>query len=175
MVCLWGHYYDALTTYEAITMRTCKAVRYQCIQLQVVTVSKMHSAENAFCFQFKEKKRRKSVDFAWACLSDPPFTDHLPFMTVFASPRGDHKKEFLLYMRIDVPVFTFCCLRLKSLQNTSQRYPYSNVSGFEKRGHFGPDLDFEILISSESIGNQLSFNAWFSFIAAWVHFLCAYI
>ena len=47
------------------------------------------------------------------------------------------------------------------------------MSEFEKRGHFGPDLSnyFEILICSETIGNQLSFTACFMFIAAWIHFL----
>ena len=49
------------------------------------------------------------------------------------------------------------------------------MSGFEKRGYFGPDLNFEILICSEIIGNQLSFDACFMFIAAWIHFLCAFI
>ena len=42
---------------------------------------------------------------------------------------------------------------------------YLFVSGFEKRGHFGPDLNFEILISTEIIGNQLSFTTCFMFIA----------
>ena len=49
------------------------------------------------------------------------------------------------------------------------------VSGFEKKGHFAPDLNFEILISSEIIGNQLTFAACFMFIAARIHFLCAFI
>ena len=49
------------------------------------------------------------------------------------------------------------------------------MSQFEKRGHFGPDLNFEILIFSEIIGNQLSFAAGFMFIAALIHFLCAFI
>ena len=49
------------------------------------------------------------------------------------------------------------------------------VSGFEKRGHFGPALNLEILISSENIGNQLSFPASSMFIAAWIHFLYAFI
>ena len=49
------------------------------------------------------------------------------------------------------------------------------VSGFEKRGHFGPDLNFEILICTEIIGNQLSFTACFMFVAAWIHFLCPFI
>ena len=31
------------------------------------------------------------------------------------------------------------------------------VSGFDKRGHFGPDLNFEILICTEIIAEQLSF------------------
>ena len=52
--------------------------------------------ENAFHFEFEEKK---SGDFAWACLSDPHFTDHLLFMTGFAAPRGDRKKQFLLYAK----------------------------------------------------------------------------
>ena len=38
------------------------------------------------------------------------------------------------------------------------------MSGFEKRGHFTPDLNFEILICSEIIGNQLSFGACVIFI-----------
>ena len=37
-------------------------------------------SENGFHFEFEEKK---SVDFAWACLSDPHFTDHLLFKTGF--------------------------------------------------------------------------------------------
>ena len=35
------------------------------------------------------------------------------------------------------------------------------VIGFEKTGHFGQDLNFEILIRSESIRNQLSFQCMF--------------
>ena len=55
-------------------------------------------------------------------------------------------------------------------------YHYNTyVSRFEKRGHFGPDLNFEMLICTESIGNQLSFAACFMFIAACIHFLCAFI
>ena len=49
------------------------------------------------------------------------------------------------------------------------------MSGFEKRSHFGPDLNFEILICTETRGNQLSFIACFMFVAAWIHFLCAFI
>ena len=48
---------------------------------------------------------------------------------------------------------------------------YTYVSGFEKRGHFGPDLNFKILIFSEIIGNQVSLTACFMFIASWIHFL----
>ena len=50
-----------------------------------------------------------------------------------------------------------------------------DVSGFEKRGHFGPDLNCEILICSETIGNRLSFTVCFMFIAALIHFLCSCI
>ena len=46
------------------------------------------------------------------------------------------------------------------------------VSGFEERGHFGPDINFEILICTELVLNQLSFTACFMFIAVWIHFLC---
>ena len=49
------------------------------------------------------------------------------------------------------------------------------VSGFEKRGHTGLVLNFEVLILSENIGNQLSFTASFMFIPAWIHFLCKLI
>ena len=49
------------------------------------------------------------------------------------------------------------------------------VSRFEKRGHFGPELNFEIVICTEIIGIQLSFTACFMFIAAWIHFLCLFI
>ena len=49
------------------------------------------------------------------------------------------------------------------------------MSGFEKRGHFGPDFNFEILIFSDTIGNQLSFDACFMFIDAWIHYLCTFI
>ena len=52
---------------------------------------------------------------------------------------------------------------------------YAYVSGFEKRGHFGADLNFEILICAETVGNQLSFTACFMFIAARIHFLCVFI
>ena len=34
-----------------------------------------------------------------------------------------------------------------------------------KKGHFGPDLNFEILICTEITGNQPSFTACFMFIA----------
>ena len=53
------------------------------------------------------------------------------------------------------------------------RYIY--VSGFEKRGHFGPVLNYQILICTEIIGNQQSFTACFMFIAAWNHLLCTFI
>ena len=43
------------------------------------------------------------------------------------------------------------------------------LSGFEKKGHLGPDLNSEILICSETIGNQQSFTACFMFIDAWIH------
>ena len=52
---------------------------------------------------------------------------------------------------------------------------FTFVSGFDKRGHFGPDLTFEILICSEIIVNQLSFDAYFMLIAAWIHFCYALI
>ena len=52
---------------------------------------------------------------------------------------------------------------------------YVCVSRFEKWVHFGPDLNFEILICTEIIGNQLSFTACFMFVAACIHFLCAFI
>ena len=43
------------------------------------TASALRLLENAFHFESEEKK---SVDLAWACLSDPRFTDHLLFKTV---------------------------------------------------------------------------------------------
>ena len=49
------------------------------------------------------------------------------------------------------------------------------VSGFEKRGHFRPDLNFEILICTEITGNQRSFTASFMFIATRIDFLNALI
>ena len=52
-----------------------------------------------------------------------------------------------------------------------RNHHWTFVSGFEKKGHFGPDLNFEILICTEIIRNQLSFTACFMFIAAWGHFL----
>ena len=39
-----------------------------------------------------------------------------------------------------------------------------------KNGQFGPDLNIEILICSESRKNKLSFNTCFIFIVAWVRF-----
>ena len=48
-------------------------------------------------------------------------------------------------------------------------------SGLENRGNLAPYLDFEILICSEIIGNQLSLAACFMFIAAWIHFLYTFI
>ena len=42
-------------------------------------------SENAFTSAFEEKK---SVDFAWACLSNPHFTDHLLFKTGFCCNKG---------------------------------------------------------------------------------------
>ena len=50
-----------------------------------------------------------------------------------------------------------------------------NMCGFEKRGHFGMDLNFEVLICTKNIGNQLSFTAFFTSKAAWIHILCAFI
>ena len=57
-------------------------MRYQCIQLQRFCCD---CSENAFLFEFEENK---SVDFAWACLCDRRFTDHLPFKTVFCCTKG---------------------------------------------------------------------------------------
>ena len=51
----------------------------------------------------------------------------------------------------------------------------TNVSGFEKRGHFDPDVNLEILLFTEIIGNQLSFAACLMFTAARIHFLCMFI
>ena len=47
---------------------------------------------------------------------------------------------------------------------------FINVSEFEKKGHFGPDPNFEIMVCSESIRNQLSFIACFMFIAVKINF-----
>ena len=51
--------------------------------------------------------------------------------------------------------------------------PY--VSVLEKKGQFGPDLNIEILICSESRKNKLFFNACFMFVATWIHFLWVFI
>ena len=42
-------------------------------------------SENGFHFEFEEKE---SVDFSWACLSDPSFIDHLLFKTGFCCTNG---------------------------------------------------------------------------------------
>ena len=69
-------------------------------------------------------------------------------------------------MRMMPPMYSTCYTTWSS-PNISAAVdtdiPY--VSGFEKRSHF-----IETLIWSESIGNQLSFNACFMFIAVWIHF-----
>ena len=52
---------------------------------------------------------------------------------------------------------------------------YKNISTFEKRGHLCPDLNIEILICTQSIGNQLSFTVCLMFIASWIHFQSAFI
>ena len=41
-----------------------------------------------------------------ACISDPRFTDHLSFKTgfFFAAPRGDLKKQFLLFWGITLGI-----------------------------------------------------------------------
>ena len=49
------------------------------------------------------------------------------------------------------------------------------VSKFKKRGHFGPDLNFAILICTEIKENQLSFTACFMFIATWTDILSVFI
>ena len=52
------------------------------------------SSENVFHLDFEEKK---SVGFAWACFSDPSFTQTTCLLRlVFAAPRGDHQKQFPL-------------------------------------------------------------------------------
>ena len=59
-----------------------------------------------FCVNFEQQRSvyalktssasilRKSVDFAWTCLSDPPFTNHLPFKISFGAPRMIVKSSF---------------------------------------------------------------------------------
>ena len=55
--------------------------RCQCIQMQV----HWDCSENAFHLE-SEEKRSVYMYFAWACLSDPCFTDHLLFKTSFTAP-----------------------------------------------------------------------------------------
>ena len=47
------------------------------------SVLRCDCSENAF------KVQKKKVLTMHGCLIDPRFTDHLPFKTVFAAPRGD--------------------------------------------------------------------------------------
>ena len=49
------------------------------------------------------------------------------------------------------------------------------VSKFENWGHFGPDLNFEILIHTENIESKLSLAGCFMIIAAWISFMHVYI
>ena len=49
------------------------------------------------------------------------------------------------------------------------------ASRFEKRGQILPDLNFEIVISSEDIANQLCFIASFTFVASKNQLLCSFI
>ena len=42
-------------------------------------------SENSFHLELEE---RKSVDFAWACHSEPRFIDHLLFKTGFCCTKG---------------------------------------------------------------------------------------
>ena len=73
-------------------------------------------------------------------------------------------------------IYKFCLENEQTSFNYSM-YQYTRLvhielifmSGFEKRGHFGPDLNFDILIYTEIIGNLLSFTACFMFVAAWIH------
>ena len=77
-----------------------------------------------------------------------------------------------MHTHLQIHSTTFC-MRSMELELLISYTKY--VSGFEKSGHIGPDLNFEILICSENVGNQLSFDAYFMVIAAWIHFLCAFI
>ena len=64
----------------------CVNFEQQRCKISVYTAaSALRLFQNAFRFELEEKK---SVDFAWACLSDPRFTDHLPFKTVFCCTKG---------------------------------------------------------------------------------------
>ena len=68
----------------------CVNFEQQRFKLLVFTAaSACDCSENAFCLEFEEKK---SVDFPWASpwasLSNPRFTDHLLFETVFCCTNG---------------------------------------------------------------------------------------
>ena len=101
-----------------------KDVRYQCC----------NCSENAFHFKLEEKK---SVDFAWAGLSYPGFTDHLLFLRlVFAAPRGGLKKQFLLYTGVVYThvlymQYTCTCRKLKVFGWKRGRYSILVGCGFE--------------------------------------------
>ena len=54
-------------------------------KVSVVSDYRCDCSENAFHFEFEEKK---SVDFARECLSNPRFTDHLLFKDWFLLRQG---------------------------------------------------------------------------------------
>ena len=75
--------------------------------------------------------------------------------------------------KIEVDTF-----KLKSSSPISCWVTVWNIHICERIWEKGPlwsKSEFEILIPSESIKNQLSFDACFIIIAAWIHFLCMFI
>ena len=86
-------------------------------------------SENAFGFEFE----KKSVDFAWACFSSSRFTDYLPFKTVFFSaPRGNRKKQFLLYF---MELSTFTMRRFNRVSSVTIHKWTDNPGGFDCSSH----------------------------------------
>ena len=78
---IFGFFYMYMYLSMYLVVGLCKlgTTFYINFEQQRCKISVYTAGRNGFHF----KLEKKSVDFAWACLNDPRFTDHLLFKTGF--------------------------------------------------------------------------------------------
>ena len=86
--CTWV--WDNSRVYMYLVLSLCKLGTTFCVNFEQQRCKILvYTAASCNCsMPSSELEGKKSVDFAWACLSDPHFTNHLPFKTNFCCTKG---------------------------------------------------------------------------------------